>query len=193
MPRRVTSMVRAATITTGLEHRLVLVLAAVPRERHASFGRGAGLYQVGGISAPGHRAYDALVGSYARQRATDRIAELAGGGYDLVTFWREATDAIASAVPFYLTPCFYTLDPASLLATSHYHDGLPEIPHEWLKVEYYEDDFKQMADVARSERGIGTLYDATGGDVSRSAKYRVSMQPLGADQEVLAALRTRSG
>jgi hypothetical protein len=50
-----------------------------------------------------------------------------------------------------------------------------------------------MADVARSQRGVGTLYDATGGDVSRSAKYRVSMRPLGADQEVLAALRTRFG
>lgn len=133
------------------------------------------------------------MGSHEGQRAKDRIGELAGHGYDLVTFWREATDAIAPAVPFYLTPCFYTLDPASCLATSHYHDGLPEIPHEWLKVEYYEDDFNKMADVARSQRGVGTLHDATGGDVSRSAKYRVSMRPLGADQEVLAALRTRSG
>lgn len=133
------------------------------------------------------------MGSYARQRAKDRIAELAGRGYDLVTFWHEATDVIAPAVPFYVTPCFYTLDPASLLATSHYHDGLPEISGEWLAVEYYEDDFNKMADVARSERGIGTLHEATGGDVSRSAKYRVAMQNLGADQEVLAALRVRSG
>ncbi len=133
------------------------------------------------------------MGSYARQRAKDRIAELAGHGCDLVTFWREASDVIAPAVPFYLTPCFYTLDPASLLATSHYHDGLPEIPHEWLKVEYYEDDFNKMAEVARSKGGIGTLHDATGGDLSRSAKYRVAMRALGSDQEVLAALRTRPG
>ena len=114
---------------------------------------------------------------YARQRAKERIAELASQGHDLVTFWREATDAIAPAIPFYLTPCFYTLDPASLLATSHYHDGLPEIPHEWLAVEYYEPDYNKMADVARSARGVATLQDATGGDVSRSAKYRVSMEP----------------
>jgi DNA-binding CsgD family transcriptional regulator len=133
------------------------------------------------------------VTSYAKQRARDRIAELAGRGHDLVTFWHEATEAIAPAVPFYLTPCFYTLDPASLLATSHYHDGLPEIPHEWLALEYYEEDFNKMADVARSERGLCTLQEATGGDVTRSAKYRASMEPFGADQEVITALRTPSG
>jgi DNA-binding CsgD family transcriptional regulator len=133
------------------------------------------------------------VGSYAKQRATERIADLAGQGHDLVTFWHEATEAIAPVVPFYLTPCFYTMDPASLLATSHYHDGLPEIPHEWLALEYYEEDFNKMADVARSERGVCTLHEATGGDVSRSTKYHVSMQPFGADQEVLAGLRTPAG
>jgi DNA-binding CsgD family transcriptional regulator len=139
------------------------------------------------------RAYDLLVGSYAKQRAKEKIADLAGQGHDLVTFWHGATEAIAPAIPFYLTPCFYTMDPASLLATSHYHDGLPEIPHEWLALEYYEEDFNKMADVARSERGVCTLHEATGGDVSRSGKYRVSMQPFGADQEVLAGLRTPSG
>lgn len=133
------------------------------------------------------------MGSYTKQRALDRIAELSGRGHDLVTFWREATDALAPAVPFYATPCFYTLDPASLLATSHYHDGLPEIPQEWLAVEYYEEDFNKLADVARSERGVGTLHEATGGDVTRSAKYRLSMEPLGGEQEAIAALRTRSG
>lgn len=132
------------------------------------------------------------MGSYAKQRASDRIADLAGQGHDLVGFWREATEIIATAVPFYLTPCFYSLDPASLLATSHYHDGLPEIPHEWLALEYCEEDFNKMADVARSVRGVATLEEATDGDLSRSAKYRVSMEPFGADQEVLAGLRTQA-
>jgi hypothetical protein len=89
--------------------------------------------------------------AYARERALDRIAELAGRGHDLVTFWRESSEAIGAAVPFYLMPCLFTLDPASLLVTSHYQDGLPEIPHEWLAEEYYEDDFNKMADVARSQ------------------------------------------
>ena len=133
------------------------------------------------------------MGAYARERARDRIAELSGRGHDLVTFWREATDAVARAVPFYLTPCFYTMDPATLLATSHFHDGLPEIPREWLALEYSEDDFNQMAGVARSATGVGTLEEATSGDLSRSAKYRDTMRPIGADQEVIAALRTGTG
>lgn len=133
------------------------------------------------------------MGTYAEERAQDRIADLAGHGHDLVALWREATEVIARAVPFCLTPCFYTMDPASLLVTSHYHEGLPEIPHEWLAREYYEEDFNKMADVACSRAGVATLHDATGGAVSRSARYRASMQPLGAEQEVLAALRTRTG
>jgi DNA-binding CsgD family transcriptional regulator len=134
------------------------------------------------------------VGSDAKKvRARDRIAELARGSQDLVTFWHEATEVISPVVPFYLTPCFYTLDPASLLATSHYHDGLPEIPREWLAGEYYEADFNKMSDVARSARGIGTIHEATGGDLSRSAKYRNTMKPFGADQEVITSLRTNAG
>jgi len=56
---------------------------------------------------------------YATQRARDKIARLAGEGLDLVSFWRESTDAVASVVPHYMGPCWYTLDPASLLVTSH--------------------------------------------------------------------------
>lgn len=130
---------------------------------------------------------------YSRERALALVSELVEEGHDLVTFWRYATDAIARAVRFYATPCFYTLDPASLLATSHYHDGLPEIPKEWLALEYSQEDYNKMADVARSDRGVATLHEATGGDVTRSAKYHLSMKPLGGEQEAIAALRTRSG
>lgn len=133
------------------------------------------------------------MGWYAKERASERIARPAGQGLDLATFWRESTDAVATAVPHYLTPCWFTLDPASLLATGHYQDGLPEIPPEWLAEEYYEDDFNKMADVARSERGVATLHEATGGDPSRSLRYRTGMQPYGAEQEVLTGLRTQSG
>jgi DNA-binding CsgD family transcriptional regulator len=133
------------------------------------------------------------MGKYPKQRARDRIAGLAVRGLDLVTFWHAATEAIEPAIPFHLAPCFYTLDPASLLVTSHYHDGLPAIPPEWLALEYYAEDFNKLADVARSSRGVATLHEATKGKVSRSARYRETMAPFGADQETLVALRTRSG
>ena len=133
------------------------------------------------------------MGVYAKERARERIAGLAGQGLDLVTFWRESSDVVATAVPHYMSPCWFTLDPASLLATSHYQDGLPEIPPEWLAHEYYEDDFHKMADVARSESGVSTLHEATGGDPSRSPAWNAYLRPYGADQELLVALRTQGG
>jgi DNA-binding CsgD family transcriptional regulator len=127
--------------------------------------------------------------SLTRERTQDRIAELARRGYDLVTFWQECTDALQGAIPHYDKPCWYTLDPASLLITSHYHDGLPEFPAELLSHEYYGDDVHEISDIARSESGISTLYEATGGDPSSSPTWHMNMA-MGGDQEMIAALRT---
>jgi DNA-binding CsgD family transcriptional regulator len=132
------------------------------------------------------------MGWYAKERARDRLADLAGMGLDLPTFWREATEIVTTAVPHYQSPCWYTLDPASLLITSHYQTELPELPAEWVAFEYYEDDFHNIASVARSEHGISTLHDATGGDPSRSARWRINRE-MGGDQELLVALRTAPG
>ena len=128
----------------------------------------------------------------ARERAVARIARLAGQPGDLVTFWQSSTEVIAKVVPYYLTPCWYTFDPASLLITSHFHDGMPQFPAEWLADEYYGDDVNNLADVARSGTGICTLHEATGGDPSGSPRWHRNMQ-LGGDQELIARLRARSG
>lgn len=127
------------------------------------------------------------------QRAWERIGRLSGQGLDLVTFWQESSTVLSSAVPHYLSPCWYTMDPASLLVTSHFQSGLPEIPAEWLAHEYAADDFHKMADVARSESGISTLHEATGGDPSRSPGWHLYIRPNGGDQEMHVALRTKAG
>jgi DNA-binding CsgD family transcriptional regulator len=129
------------------------------------------------------------MGSYAKERAAERIAELSTRGHDLVTFWRECTEVLEAAVPHYDKPCWYTLDPASLLITSHYHDGLPQYPPKMLRHEYYGDDVNQISDVVRSEAGISTLHEATGGDPSSSPSWQMNME-MGGDQELIAALRT---
>ena len=131
--------------------------------------------------------------SQAKERAAARIGVLAGRGLDLVTFWNEAAEVVSRAIPHYGAPCWFTLDPASLLVTTHYdHGEIPELPAEWLANEYYEDDFHNIASVARSKAGISTLHEATGGDPTRSARWHVNMQ-YGGDQELLVALRTRAG
>jgi hypothetical protein len=131
--------------------------------------------------------------AYGIQRARDTIIHLAGQGLDLPTFWRESSQALARVVPHYMTPCWFTLDPSSLLVTSHYQPEVPELPGEWLAHEYYNDDVHKMADIARSEQGYSTLHEATGGDPSRSPGYTLYMRPFGAEQELLVALRTKAG
>ncbi len=66
------------------------------------------------------------------------------------------------------------------------------MPSEWFALEYYEDDVHTMAGVARSERGVSTLHEASGGDPSRSARWHANME-MGGDQELLVALRTGGG
>jgi DNA-binding CsgD family transcriptional regulator len=128
----------------------------------------------------------------ARQRASGKLARLAGGGLDLVSFWRACTEVLDSTVSHYWAPCWFTLDPASLLVTSHFDEGIPELPGQWLLDEYYQDDVNKLADVARSQRGISTLHEATGGDPASSPRWHANMT-LGGDQELIAALRTRTG
>jgi DNA-binding CsgD family transcriptional regulator len=133
------------------------------------------------------------VGAYATERAADHIASLPDRGLDLRGFWDAAGDAVSHVIPHYMAPCWFTLDPASLLATSHYDHGLiPELPPEMLAQEYYGDDVHDMASVARSERGLSTLHEASGGDPSSSPRWQGNMR-FGGDQELLLALRTPDG
>ncbi len=125
-------------------------------------------------------------------RALDKLERLAAQPRSLVSLWDDATVVLREVVPHYTWPCYFTVDPASLLITSHYNPFMPELPPESLALEYYGDDVNQLADVARSQTGLSTIHDATGGDPSGSARWQANMQ-MGGDQELVAALRTRSG
>ncbi|MFG1791216.1 LuxR C-terminal-related transcriptional regulator [Nocardia sp. NPDC049149] len=126
------------------------------------------------------------------RRAAEKITRLCAEPRDLVSLWQESTEVLARAVPHYWTPCFYTLDPASLLMTSHFHHGLDEFPREWLVSEYYADDVNQLVDVVRSKSGIATLHEATNGNPASSPRWHRNMV-MGGDQELITRLRTRSG
>ena len=128
----------------------------------------------------------------AQTRAVDRVRGLAGRGLDLITLWREAGEVIAPVVPHYMGLCWFTLDPASLLITSHWNPHMPELPHDALALEYYEDDVHDLAGVARSASGVSTLHEAAGGDPSASPRWQANMT-MGGDQELIAALRTGHG
>lgn len=128
-----------------------------------------------------------------RGRTIERLRALGSGERDLVALWRDAAPLLAELVPHLETPCFFTVDPLSLLTTSHFQEGMLEIPAEWLGREYAEPDFNGALDVLRSDAGVGTLHDATGGRPERSRKFHEEMQLFGCDQELVFALRTPEG
>ena len=128
-----------------------------------------------------------------RQRAADRIGQLARRGLDVAEFWRQCNDVLGTAVPHYLAPCWYTFDPVSLLSTSHYDPVIPEISAEFLGHEYRDDDVLKMSSVARSASGVATIHEATGGDPGRSPGWRSFVQPYGGDQQLMLALRGKPG
>ena len=99
-------------------------------------------------------------------RAEDKITRLSKQGLDMAAFWRACTPVLADAVPHYMAPCCYTIDPGSGLATSHFEEGMAEFPPEWIAMEYAGEDVNHLIDVARSPSGVSTLYEATGGDPS---------------------------
>ena len=136
--------------------------------------------------------YSRRMASGGMDRAHERIATLAGEGRDLVSLWRDASEILTPVVPHYGGGCWYTLDPASLLITSHFNDDMPELPPDLLALEYYADDVNKLADVARSPSGISTLHEATGGNPSASPRWQANIQ-LGGDQELILGLRTATG
>ena len=128
----------------------------------------------------------------ARTRAADKIAVLSRGPSDLVSFWREVTDVFTPVVPHFWSPCFFTMDPASLLVTSHFHEGLDHFPPEMLQHEYYGEDVHDLASVAASDGGLSTLHEAAGGDPSGSVRWQQN-RAMGGDQEIIVRLRAGQG
>lgn len=136
--------------------------------------------------------YPEEVTESVRQRGLDKITRLASQVGDVTSLWEGTTEVLSDVVPFYWTPCFYTMDPASLLVTSHFHYGLAEFPAAWLEQEYDGEDVHTLVDVVLSDTGVSTLHGVTGGDPSGTRRWQQNMR-LGGDQEMIARLRTRSG
>ncbi|MDQ4068886.1 MAG: LuxR C-terminal-related transcriptional regulator [Actinomycetota bacterium] len=127
-----------------------------------------------------------------RQRAVDRIAALSQRGLDVVSFWRECSEILAGAFAFDWYPCWFTIDPASLLITSHFNEDIVELDPAVFHNEYVEDDVNKIADLAASPNPVSTLVEATAGTPERSPRYRELLTPFGIDQELVAALRVDS-
>lgn len=131
--------------------------------------------------------------AHAEQQAAERILEVSRRGLDVAALWRACDEAIRPVVPFMLRPCWFTLDPSSLIVTSHYDAAVPALPPEYLRYEYANDDPMNLQSIARSAAGAATVHQRTGGEPAVSEGWRRFVEPFGADQQLAVALRTRTG
>ncbi len=127
------------------------------------------------------------------ERSAAKIEAIAGQGLDVASFWGECGEVLASAVPSYMAPCWFTFDPTSLLVTSHYDPQVPEMSRDFLSHEYGRDDPWKMAAVARSTSATMTVHEATDGHPERSECWRLYVAKYGAEQELMVPLRSRNG
>ncbi|WP_372349506.1 LuxR C-terminal-related transcriptional regulator [Streptomyces sp. KL116D] len=127
------------------------------------------------------------------RRVARQVGDAAERSKDLVSLWSEVTDALCAVVPGVWDTCWYTVDPASLLVTSHFRRGRADVPAELLEElmihEHYGDDVNRIADLCRTASGMGGIHEATGGDVRASTRWRRSLA-VGSDQELRVSLRT---
>jgi len=84
-----------------------------------------------------------------------------------------------------------TVDPATLLFTGSLIEGIPEaVTPAFVANEFLHDDANKFARLAGGDPAVRSLHDATGGNLSTSARYREILAPLGWGDELRAALIT---
>ena len=108
-----------------------------------------------------------------------RFVRLLHRELQLDAFFDAVDRTLATIVPFD-SSCWLSLDPATLLPTSHFTRQL-DADHlmELAANEYLEEDVNKFADLALADRPAATLRAATSGDPGRSARYVRVLAPHG--------------
>jgi DNA-binding CsgD family transcriptional regulator len=84
------------------------------------------------------------------------------------------------------------VDPATLLFTQAYREGIPaDTGPYFIENEFLDHDVNKWTDLARDAGGVRTLLEATDGEPSRSARYQDIFGPLGLEDELRVVLRAR--
>ena len=113
---------------------------------------------------------------------------------------RDMTRILKRAVPFDAVGLF-TVDPATLLPTSHFLEGRVEVSNgvyrelssRFIEIELREPDFNKYRDLARQGCRAASLSEATRGDLEQSIRYRELRRPLGYDDELRVVCSDATG
>jgi DNA-binding CsgD family transcriptional regulator len=115
------------------------------------------------------------------------LAELALRAPSRAVFFDEAAARLQRVLP-HDGACWHTLDPGSDLVTEHHLQHLPDRFPVVAHNEYRVADVNKFADLARAPRKAASLYEATGGRMDASPRYRDLLQPVGVGPELRGAV-----
>lgn len=126
------------------------------------------------------------------RRVKQEIRYACHRGLDSLALAYEIRRLVDTVVPFDFS-CWHPTDPATGLIAG----GIFEIPHALTarvsEIEFFEDDFNSLAELASRRCPVGILRAETGGQPERSARYREILRPIGLEEELRAVFVTRSG
>src|SRR5678815_437244 len=121
------------------------------------------------------------------QASVDRVerelVRLGEHGLDTAT-WCRAADGLLGRVVGFDGSCWHTIDPATVLITSHLTLNLPSRFPLLAANEYLADDVNKFADLAAAPQKVGVLSQATDGQPQRSQRWREMLRPGGFDGEL---------
>lgn len=123
--------------------------------------------------------------------AARSIIEVCRAGLDPETLRAHVLPRLRRAVPVDAL-WWATADPATLLFTRAYREEIPEsVTPYFVENEFIANDVNKWVELAGDRDGVRTLLQATGGVMSRSARYLDIFEPLGLGDELRAALRVQ--
>ncbi|MCV2490636.1 helix-turn-helix transcriptional regulator [Geodermatophilus sp. YIM 151500] len=125
------------------------------------------------------------------RHAVSEVERVCRTATDPTALHRSVTAAVAGAVP-HDRWCAMSFDPATALPTGGFHEeGLPPaLLPRLLELEFGGGpDVGRLAELARAERSVVRLSEATGRAPQRSARFRDVLEPAGLPHEVRAVHR----
>jgi DNA-binding CsgD family transcriptional regulator len=130
--------------------------------------------------------------SAAARRAEQDIIRLCHAGLDSRALRVEALRRLRKVIPADAV-FFATVDPATLLFTGSLVEEIPEYATPvFLANEFMQDDVNKFVALARADKPVQGLYEATNGEPERSPRYREILAPMGFGDELRGALRSGS-
>ena len=130
------------------------------------------------------------------QTSVDRVGRellrLGEQGLDTQT-WCRAADALLGGVVGFDGSCWHTIDPATVLITSHLTLNLPSRFPLLAANEYLTKDVNKFADLAAAPHKVGLLSQATDGQPQRSLRWQEMLRPNGFDGELRVAFVDGAG